>query len=130
LFKMAERDALLKLRAIRTLEDYLNFTRPKGAAELRNYRSSMQLLFDIARGELDAARNIFAEDASNPIVDMMNQRRAGLGARLLEQGSLLSDDDRAELAAHAARMGGLYRQESEDRAHLGASPPPGRTNSR
>jgi len=97
LIDVVERDALPLLRGVRTLQDYLDLLLPKDPAHLWSYQG-VRLLFGIALGDLDLARDMLAETPPKNGVDWLNGYRDGLGSRLLELGARLSADDRAELA--------------------------------
>jgi len=97
LIEVVERDALPRLHALATLQDFLNFTLPNDLGELRFYRA-MQSLFLIAMGDLDEARDIIntekqAGDFWTPRLD-----RLGLKEKLFELGDRLGPEDRAKLA--------------------------------
>jgi hypothetical protein len=97
LVTVAERDALPRLRSIRTLQDYLEAVLPKDPRELK-FAWGIRFLFAVAMGDLDAARGFLESDRQNFYARQMNEFRPGLGDRLLKDGARVSADDRQALA--------------------------------
>jgi hypothetical protein len=59
LVKVVERDALPKLRGMRTLQDYLDFIRPEEPEELE-FTWEPRFFISIALGDLDTTRGLLA----------------------------------------------------------------------
>jgi hypothetical protein len=95
--EIVERVALPKLRAVQTLQDYLNFALPTSPLTLKYYWG-MQIAFSIALGNLDAARDVFKNNPDAAKYRGFDKYKPGLTSRLIERGRDLGPDDRAELA--------------------------------
>jgi hypothetical protein len=113
--EMVERDALPKLRSLTTLQDYLDRLLPKDTADWKFYRNT-RVVFGIALGDLDLARDLLPEVNHPPFIRALNEQRAGLADRLVQQGARLNQDDRRALAQLLHR----WERESVQKLNLAA----------
>jgi hypothetical protein len=92
-----EKDALPRLRAIKTLQDYLDFALPSEFPGAEHYWND-QALCGAALGDLDLVRHHLIENPHLLFLQSLKERDAGLSERLRERGARLTTTDRATLA--------------------------------
>ena len=97
--QIVERDALPRLRAIRTIEDYLQYEQEIHQHHFPFYWG-LRLSISVALGRLDEARDIMNDARWSKIsASYFNKEIEGLGDRLKEQGSAISDGDKKALVS-------------------------------
>lgn len=92
-----ETELLPKLRAIQSLRDYYDFSLSNDRVAV-NHGWGVCFLINIAEGNLDAARDLFLKNAPGRDLKWFDEKKPGLGGRLLEQGARLSAEDRTAIA--------------------------------
>lgn len=90
--KCIEEQALPKLRAVQTIDDYEAYylSKPRDMAPNTSFRS----IFAIARGDFDAAASLIDVGPRARMVAALNAEHDGLGDRLKARGSGISSDDK------------------------------------
>jgi hypothetical protein len=91
-----ERDALPRLRSVKTLEDFLEAILPKDPRELKIFWGT-RFIITLALGNLDAASELLTNDLRRIYIGKLNDVRSGLGDRLLQEGAQVSAADRRAL---------------------------------
>jgi hypothetical protein len=95
--RVIECDVLPELRAIQTLDDYYRYVKSIHREHFP-FAWDLRIVFCIALGRLDEAREIMTDERAARTILPYNHHSAGLGDRLKELGSGVSGGDRALLA--------------------------------
>lgn len=99
LIETIEASALPRLRAMKSLDNYLAYTSQAGLRDLL-VRPTARIIMDVALGDLDTARTIYESQRELWFVDKPNydDEDKAMLRRLRELCALLENDDRAGLA--------------------------------